>query len=390
METLRIRMYNVLFGDAILISVPDRDQNGQPLTRHILIDVGNAMRGKGSQDVVFKPVVENIIEELNGKPLDLYVMTHEHMDHVQGLLYTDQKVLPSHDLKQKLRTQHAWLTASSAPDYYDTHPEAYRKLVEARAAYKDFERFIAASPESSPPAVEVLMANNNPRDTSDCVDYLRSLAEQTWYVYRGMNLAGKHPFREARLEIWAPEEDTSIYYGTFQPVQFGVASAQALAEKPILTTPLPPSGVDAGAFYNLVEIRRSGFMDNLLAIDKAANNTSVVFCLEWRGWQVLFLGDAELRSWKEMEKRNLLRPVHFIKVSHHGSLTGTPPVEILEKVLPMPSPDARSRYGAVSTFVGTYNGVPDSDTLDEIGQHCKLSDVRSEPEGGFIDINIPG
>jgi len=104
MDELRIRMYNVLLGDAILISVPDRDQAGNPLTRHILIDVGNVMSGEGSQDIVFKPVIENIIEELNGQPLDLYVMTHEHMDHVQGLLYSNQKVLPNHDLKTK--TEH--------------------------------------------------------------------------------------------------------------------------------------------------------------------------------------------------------------------------------------------------------------------------------------------
>jgi beta-lactamase superfamily II metal-dependent hydrolase len=390
MDELRIRLYNVRFGDAILISVPDRDQTLKPLTRYILIDVGNVMGGEGGQDIVFGPVIENVIEELDGQPLDLYVMTHEHMDHVQGLLYANRNVVPSHDLKQKLRIQHAWLTASSAPDYYGNHSEARRKLDEARAAYKESERFMAASPEAQPVAIKALMANNNPRDTSDCVDYIRTLAEHTWYVHRELDLAGKHPFQEARLEIWAPEEDTSIYYGAFQPVQFGVMPGQGQGEKSALTMPLPPSGVDAGAFYNLVAIRRSGYIDNLLAIDKAANNTSVVFCLEWRGWRLLFLGDAELRSWKEMGKRNLLKPVHFLKVSHHGSHTGTPPVESLEKVLPITSPDARSRYGAVSTFVGTYNGVPDSDTLAEIEQRCELRDVRSEPDGGFIDIQISG
>ena len=390
MDELRIRMYNVLFGDAILISVPDRDQAGEPLTRHILIDVGNVMSGEGSQDIVFKPVIENIIEELNGQPLDLYVMTHEHMDHVQGLLYTNQKVLPNHDLKQKLNIQHAWLTASSAPDYYDTHAEARRKLDDARAAYNEIEWFIAASPESLSAAVEALMANNNPRDTSDCVDYIRSLAEHTWYVHRELDLAGKHPFLEAHLGIWAPEEDTSIYYGTFQPILFGAVSGQGQGGKPVLTTPLPPSGVDAGAFYNLVAIRQSGYMDNLLAIDKAANNTSLVFCLEWRGWRMLFLGDAELRSWKEMGKRNLLAPVHFMKVSHHGSLTGTPPVEILEKVLPIAPSDARSRNAGLSTFVGAYGGVPDPDALAEIGRRCGLKDVRTQPDGSFIDIQIPG
>jgi hypothetical protein len=54
--------------------------------------------------------------------------------------------------------------------------------------------------------------------------------------------------------------------------------------------------VDAGAFYDLVESRRRGFEDNLLAIDAANNNTSVVLLLEWRGWRLLFPGDAEVRS----------------------------------------------------------------------------------------------
>jgi hypothetical protein len=390
MDELRIRVYNVRFGDAILISVPDRDQNQESLTRHILIDVGNVLSGAGGQDTVFGPVIENIIHELAGQPLDLYVMTHEHLDHVQGLLYANQKCLPNRDLKQQLRIQHAWLTASSAPDYYDTHGEARRKLDETRAAYKAMERFMAASPENLTPAVAVLMANNNPRATADCIDFLRSLAAHTWYVHRQTDLAGKHPFQEARLEIWAPEEDTSIYYGAFQPLQLGLAGGEGPGEKPALTVPLPPSGVDAGAFYNLVAIRRSGYMDNLLAIDKAANNTSLVFCLEWRGWRLLFPGDAEVRSWMEMGKREILNPVNFLKVSHHGSHTGTPPVGILEKILPTPAPDARPRHAAVSTYVGTYDGVPDAATLTEIGGLCTLADVRSEPDGNFLDILFPG
>ena len=41
MDALRVRVYNVLFGDAILISVPDAPPGGSPVLRHILIDVGN-------------------------------------------------------------------------------------------------------------------------------------------------------------------------------------------------------------------------------------------------------------------------------------------------------------------------------------------------------------
>ena len=39
-------------------------------------------------------------------------------------------------------------------------------------------------------------------------------------------LAGTHPFRRAALEIWAPEEDSSEYYGRFRPVALGAAAEQ--------------------------------------------------------------------------------------------------------------------------------------------------------------------
>lgn len=46
MDKLRVRAYNVRFGDAILVSVPDKTSAGAKKTRHILIDVGNALGGK--------------------------------------------------------------------------------------------------------------------------------------------------------------------------------------------------------------------------------------------------------------------------------------------------------------------------------------------------------
>jgi hypothetical protein len=44
MDALRVRVYNVRFGDAILVSVPDKAPGGSPELRHILIDVGAQSR----------------------------------------------------------------------------------------------------------------------------------------------------------------------------------------------------------------------------------------------------------------------------------------------------------------------------------------------------------
>lgn len=393
MDKLRVRVFNVCFGDAILISLPDAAEGGAVELRHILIDVGNSLSTEGGVDAVFQPVLENVLAELGGRPLDLYIMTHEHMDHVQGLQYGEQKVYPPESLKNMLNVRHAWLTASADPAYYSIHAEAKKKLDEARGFLEGVQQYLAAAPNEKTDWIQSLMAINNPRSTNDCVGYLRELATCTWYVHRGCDLANKHPFREAKFEIWAPEEDSSVYYGQFHPVAFGLTSGVGRRSKPILTMPQPPAGVDAGAFYNLVEHRRRGIGDNLLAIDKAANNTSIVLCLEWRGWRLLFPGDAEQRSWLEMDKQRQLAPVHFLKISHHGSQTGTPPSKLLDKILPN---DGTPRYAVLSSYPDldklnnkkqkwVYQDVPEREVLKELQCRANLRQTTEVLDGGYID-----
>ncbi len=55
-----------------------------------------------------------------------------------------------------------------------------------------------------------------------------------------------------------------------------------------------------------------------------------------------------------MDRRGIVEPVHFLKVSHHGSHTGMPPDDILEKLLPMPVPGATKPRAAVSTYPKAY------------------------------------
>ena len=63
-DTLRVRVYNVRFGDAILVTVPIAiPPPARSTTRHILIDVGNVPASKeGGDDTVFKPVVDDILD----------------------------------------------------------------------------------------------------------------------------------------------------------------------------------------------------------------------------------------------------------------------------------------------------------------------------------------
>lgn len=387
---LEVYAFNVRFGDAILVRVPDKDRNGSGTTlRHILIDVGNAPSGAqdpdsppqpgqaGGDDTVLIPAVDAILQVLNGAPLDLYVMTHEHMDHVQGLPCAEKNGPAGRSLRAVLKPKHVWMTASAeGAAYYARHPQAKKQLEAARAAYAAIADHLASAAAEVRVGLGPILANNNPSSTVSCVEWLKALAPDgaaPAYLHREVpkaDLATLHPFEEATFEIWAPEEDTSAYYGRLTPMALGEgasAAQPAAAQNPRV---VPPPGVDTEAFLHLVDLRRRGIQENLLTIDKAANNSSIVFCLEWRGWRLLFPGDAEQKSWQMMKARGVLKPVHFLKVSHHGSVNGTPDADILDLVLPPVRPDQKKRTAIVSTWDHTYGGIPHAPTDDLIKSRC--------------------
>jgi beta-lactamase superfamily II metal-dependent hydrolase len=401
MDKLRVRLYNVGFGDAILVRFPERVAPGKETTRHVLIDLGNLPGAVGGGDAALAAVVDDVLAELGGAAVDLYVMTHDHLDHVRGLLHAHK------ELGKTIPVDYAWLTAPARPGYYDEarHEVAHKRLQQTRAAHEAIARFLGRAPHAAAAAAPLaaVASNNDARATERCVSYLRSVAKlKTTYVHRGCDVTATHPFVEARLRVWAPEEDTAGYFGSFQPMALGmgVAGPAGAATRKATAggaaegtegTATPPAGVDASAFYGLIEQRAAGVVDNLLAIDRSANDTSVVFSLEWRGWTLLFAGDAELRSWQTMEKQGQLAPVHFLKVSQHGGPNGTPGAKLLERILPATRPDERRRRAAVSTCRDTYHGVPDDEALAALRARCdEVKTTDGLAGGASIELEFDG
>ena len=398
MSDLVVRAWNVGFGDAFLVSVPEAAPDGGEVTRHLLIDVGNLLAGDGNQDDVFAEVVAEV-SALTGGTVDLYLLTHEHLDHAQGLLAAHRAGVP-------LAARHCWLTGSAHPDYYETHAEAKKRRLEERLALEDAVRVLQVDPDAW---LAAMVRNNTAAlpagalglSTADYVDHLRGIApaEHTHYVDRTTELAGTHPFVEATLRVLAPEEDTSVYYGRPQPRPTLTAASAALPAEPLAggssgdvagLPSVPPVGVDPGAFYDLQASRRRTTRNRVLEIDAANNNTSVVLELEWRGWRLLFPGDAEIRSWQTMRTLDLLRPAHFVKISHHGSHNGTHD-ELLDVVLPPTTHDGRARHALVSTHDGDWDSVPDEDaTLPRYAARCTVHDTREVDRGEALELRFPG
>lgn len=388
MSDLVVRAYNVGFGDAILVSVPE-DAGGTEVTRHLLFDVGNLLAGEDNEDAVFTTVVQDIADRTGGT-VDLYVMTHEHLDHVQGLLAAKRAGV-------ELAAHHAWLTGSARPDYYTDHPAAQMKRRSLELALEDAHRIVQVCPD---PWLEMMIRNNSLMlppgalglKTSDYVDHLRGIApaDQTHYVDVETPLAGKHPFTEATVRVLAPQEDTSDYYWRNGPTLTAAGAVAGPATVAPLGLSVPPVGVEPSAFFDLQASRRQNTRRQLMEIDKANNNTSVVLELEWRGWRLLFTGDAELASWKKMHEKGI-KPVHFVKISHHGSHNGTYE-ELFEELMPEQSPDGRERHALVSTHDGDWDSVPDQDgTLSHYAlPRCTLHDTRTVDLGACLEIRFPG
>ena len=376
MAKLRIRVYNVVFGDAIFLTIPE--SGGR--TVKVLIDFGNALL-KGGDDDALRAVGEDLKQELGGQPLDLYIMTHEHMDHVQGPLLISKKF--------KIKAREVWMPASAAPDYYERFANAKKKRLAALDAYASIAAFAART--AAPERIQMLLALNNPRASRDCVDHIAALGEKpALYVHREAAIAGHHPFVETGVRLLAPEEDTSVYYGRLQPRTLGVSLDENSSGAASTGTVTPPAGVAAGDFFDLVTFRATGMSANLRTIDKAANNSSVAIELEWRGWRLLFPGDAEEKSWEIMDRENQLNPVHFLKISHHGSKNGSP-LEQIDKVFPPQSHDGKRRACVVSTSVGAYPGVPDEDSLALLRSRAsEFHDTRDLAPGKFHDVVFEG
>ena len=91
------------------------------------------------------------------------------------------------------------------------------------------------------------------------------------------------------------------------------------------------------------------------------------------------------------EHKHQLEPVHFLKVSHHGSSNGTPGEDILEQILPGTPIDERDRVAILSTFLETYPHVPDERTirtLEKRGLLVLRIDNEVKP-GGYVEVEFP-
>jgi hypothetical protein len=386
-----IRAYVVGFGDCILLSLPDGSQR-----RHILIDFGRAPNDATSLSR-FPAIAKDIAARCGGH-LDLVVVTHEHLDHLEGF-HREREVF------DRIAVDQVWMGLPSHPDYYTNYPKArpQRKL---REAVRQFAEHATRNGLALNPAFASLLQNN--LANKDRIDYLRRLGRKPpLYLARGTKgTAALRWSKSIRIKVLAPEEDTSVYYGNDAASRARGAALAATTGVALASDPKDEfewsfrsvtraregdiPGFSTSDYDRLRNAIREGGVAAARFIDRAQNNTSLCLLIEVAGKRLLLPGDAELESWSRIRKHCHadLGPVDFLKVSHHGSHNGTP-LDTLDQLLPRGRANkAKILVSTKRNVYGTRNPVPDKSLMNELRSRCAVLVSTDGLPGTHVDISL--
>lgn len=364
---VRIRMYNVGFGDCFLVTF--RYDGG--VERHILIDYGSTSGPKKLGKDYMSQVARDIEATCGGK-LHMVVATHRHRDHVSGFATDGEgtgKVIAG--LSPDAVVQPWTEDPEAAPDAAKASAEVYvggkanfaALTAQYLGALRDMQAVAGSALErvqsgklqlGKVRAGEVAFLGDDNLPNLSAVENLMAMgkAGKALYVNAGLRLdeVVGELFPGVKMTVLGPpnleqcdeirtqrSKDPSEFwqFRSFWRMQSAAASgALSVAED---TVPFPGAAVvDDGAhapnvrwFVNKArEVQADQVLEIVRDLDKAMNNTSVILLMEVGGEKLLFPGDAQIENWSyalsKPEWVKLLSDVTLYKVGHHGSLNATP------------------------------------------------------------------
>ena len=421
-STIRVRMYNVGFGDCFLLALPDK--------RTVLVDAGFHSQGKGAfggHDLVDQ-IVEDVKTIAGEARIDVVIATHRHQDHVYAFnseKWDEVEVgevwmpwLEDRTNRQatglwKKQQRFAMQLAIALPGF--ALSEADRADVEfmlwnAGVEMPGTPGFAAAGGWSNAGALDCLHEGFARRDRARP----RFLPEKQAFpesfespALPGVRVHVLGPPRDPELiEELNPEADGETYRA--------LALRAASAGEPYGTAVVPPFGDawqvgDEGGFaLEPGEVERINALaqsaDAVFAAEKVdgmINSTSLVLLLHIGKARLLLPGDAEWGTWKRIladdEARTLLRGATFFKVGHHGSHNATSKT-LVEKVLRRKIPAMISTQKGPGNY---RNNIPLTKLMEALETRA-IRYVRSDradaqlpkgfkkgPDAKWIDLELP-
>ena len=319
--SITLRAYNVLFGDALLLSWDEADG-----VHHAWIDFGNMLN---DPNAVFEKVYADVKARTGGK-LDLLVVTHRHLDHLEGFHSMRKKFKDDFEIK---RLWHAHVTPS-VDHVFKIAEAALRGILPAAVTAGEGEigriwrmNFGAAGDSLKTKMTAIMKEMGVP-------------ASRTFKIRRGLSMKNALPpgLGKLKIEILAPENDSNRYLKPLADAlrARGIAlSAGGKGKRAKLATRNLFAGARAVKFAksplaglaDFARLRRqlqSSGLEVLAAVDTTRNNTSIVMRLTYENTRILLTGDAEEMSWEIMRKNGASLDAHLVKIGHHGSINASP------------------------------------------------------------------
>ena len=346
-EPIRIRVYNVGFGDCILLRLPT--PSGR--VAKILVDCGSLSFGESGQNN--ESVVKRIISDLseNGEPrLDVVIASHRHKDHISGF------ALPQW---RQVAVGQVWQPWTENPKDPDAR-RLFEDQMELAAAIQVNEPLLRASKVIGADAQDLILDMAlNALGNADSINTLRagfaSTPARKWLSRRDQ------PRRPRVLDglpvhVLGPSRDPEVIRSLDPPKgksylsMIGATDPDSPEDLRPPFPHLPPMNWEAYAGYGgtrrpvnagqaIGVLRSMAEGDAVLAaaaLDNALNNTSLMLMFEVGDQFLLFPGDSQWGTWKlaltDDWSRDLLSRTTFYKIGHHGSHNATPR-EFVEDVL---------------------------------------------------------
>ena len=348
MNSLRIRMYNVGFGDCFLLFIPTDDGE-----RTMLLDCGKHMSSKTGHRIseAAKDVVATVSRA--GKPrIDVVVATHRHYDHISGF-----------DLKlwEKVEVGEVWMpwTEEVGNPAADKLRRSQNRL--AKALCRRFDKddpigllaFNSLSLSNDGSMAQLRSGFLGPPRLRYLPEKDGGLQTFTTDALPGISVHALGPSHDPdvialmdppagqffpdepdadRDELAAaskPAEAAAVSFRDLFAPAYRLDTAGYTARFPELAEHASTAAIDERSQFDMFGAAAS--------LEDAINGTSLVFALDFGKACVLLAGDAEWGTWSAIlddpASREVLSRTRAYKVSHHGSFNGTPS-RFVDELLP--------------------------------------------------------
>ncbi len=389
-ERVAIRMYEVGFGDCLLVTFGSGDA-----AKRILFDCGSLSRTKADVAKVAADVIATCTDRDGKARLELVVCTHRHKDHVCGFDDPAWAVVevgevwmpwtedPDDPRATRIRNRQSAFAAALCNALAPGIDQDATPLAEARAARKQATVALALNALTNEKAMRTLhsgFAGKPPRRFLPAADGALETLELA-------TLPG------VRFHVLGPSRDEDVIKDMDPPAgkaylsrvaargaggdrdgacgqDWRVTEAAFRAGRPDTTF-----GADDRKALDALADQPDG--DMAAALDSAVNNTSLMMMIEVGDQFLLFPGDAQWGTWNAILQqpagRALLARTTALKISHHGSHNGTPR-SLVDEVIG-PGVVALLSTGAVKMWPG----IPRKPLVEALDAKTVL--VRSDEDG---------